>query len=345
MKKKLHLLLFAVLILGFQTTKAQVSNIPEGSTFNFDEVASNVARIVAENGTTTRGGGAIALNYVQDAFGPDLNALLTSSGFSVTDDFGSGNLDVLLPSQAWTIVILQVHNIDLSPNEVTAISNYISGGGLLIMSYWDLSIDPALQTIIGVSNTISFSDPLPISIWDAAHPIFTTPNTIGDFVSTGDAGGADNGDRLEPDTGAIAVAGFVGSPTTNEAAIIIANSNTTIFHGFAGLDFDLTEFLNLVENEIEFLINTLSVTDTDFGPSLSVFPNPTVDGNISINLGATYQDVKVTVQNILGQTLDIQTFSSVNKINNFYINGTSGTYFINIQTKDGKSAVIKVLKK
>ena len=199
--------------------------------------------------------GSIALDYVQYGAGVELNPLLTSIGFTVTEDDGAGNLNTLLPSQPWDLVILQLQGSNLSPSEVSAISNYLAGGGKLIMSYWNLNNDPAVQSIVGVSNTISFNTPISVSIWDAAHPIFNNPNTVSGLATIGDYGGGDNGDRLEPAAGATALGGFVSSPTTNEAAIVLGNGDRSIFHGFAALDMDLNSYLHLIENEVEYLMN------------------------------------------------------------------------------------------
>ncbi|MEM0519648.1 HYR domain-containing protein, partial [Aequorivita flava] len=198
--------------------------------------------------------GSIVLDYMQFGSGVELSPLLTSIGFTVTEDNGAGNLDVLLPSQPWDLVILQIQASNLSPNEVTALSNYLASGGKLIMSYWNLNNDPAVQSIVEVSNTISFNTPISVSVWDAAHPIFNNPNTVSGLATIGDYGGGDNGDRLEPAAGATALGGFVSSPTTNEAAIVLGNGGNSIFHGFAARDMDLNSYLDLIENEVEFLV-------------------------------------------------------------------------------------------
>ena len=182
--------------------------------------------------------------------------MLTSIGATVTSDTGNGNLDTLIPSQPWDVIFLQINGNFLSAAEVTAIGNYVAGGGKVIMNYWNMNGNPGLQGIMEISNTISFTSPLPVSVWDGAHPIFNTPNAVGAIAVIGDNAGTDNGDRLEPSGAAMALAGFTGAPTTNEAAIVLGNGDMTFYHGFAPADMDLATMLNLIENEMEFFFAT-----------------------------------------------------------------------------------------
>ena len=196
MKKIILLFLaFSVTAMSWQVQaqESRDANNSEDQMLETQKINNQVKQLIAENGTTTRiPSGSLVFNYLQDGYGVDVGPLLTSMGGTVTSATGHGNLNTLLPSQALDLVILQVHNYSLEPAEITALDNYVSGGGKLIMSLWSLNGQPTVQTIVGVSNTISFNSPLPVSVWDGAHPIFTTPNVVSGLSVNGNSGGSDN---------------------------------------------------------------------------------------------------------------------------------------------------------
>lgn len=338
--KKITIMLSAMFLVGVSYTQAQTSgtsgtNNPDGTVTTID----TQQLIALSNNTTVRvPAGSTVLDYMQDGFGGvDLNALLTGIGFTVTSGGVAGELDVLIPSQPWDLVILQVHNNNLSPSEVTAIGNYVAGGGKLIMSYWDLDTDPTLQGIVGVSNTIDFLAPLPVTVWEGADPIFNTPNVITGLAVIGDNAGNDNGDRMEPAAGAVALAGFVPTPTTNEAALIEANGGNTYYHGFAGGDMDLTSFVNLIENEAEFLF-TLGVGDNTI-EGFDYYPNPTTS---TLQLSALDNIERVAIFNILGQKVHDQSINALSSEVNLS-KLTTGTYVMSVivNGQEGRYKLIK----
>lgn len=90
--------------------------------------------------------------------------------------------------------------------------------------------------------------------------------------------------------------------------------------------------------------NTASTNSiNDFGAALVSYPNPT-DGNLTVDLGKTYNNVTISTRNILGQLVNSNFYKSI-QTSNFQINGGSGTYFVNINTQNGKRAYLKVIKK
>lgn len=74
-----------------------------------------------------------------------------------------------------------------------------------------------------------------------------------------------------------------------------------------------------------------------------VYPNPT-QGKISINLNDLYDDVTITVTNILGQKLKTQEFESINELVDVQIDGPHGIYFVNINSSMGDFVPIKIIK-
>tara|TARA_B100000809_G_scaffold265039_1_gene322600 strand:+ start:1016 stop:2284 length:1269 start_codon:yes stop_codon:yes gene_type:complete len=75
---------------------------------------------------------------------------------------------------------------------------------------------------------------------------------------------------------------------------------------------------------------------------LSLYPNPT-NGIVTIDLGAVKQDIKTTLTNSLGQVILIEDYTSANFIN-LDIDAPKGIYFLQIETSEGESKILKVLK-
>lgn len=86
----------------------------------------------------------------------------------------------------------------------------------------------------------------------------------------------------------------------------------------------------------------LGVNDTEFAGSIVAFPNPT-NGRVNIALGRNYSGVEITVSNILGQTIFTKNFNESDLIH-VELEGSSGIYLVTINTSEGKSAAIKVIK-
>jgi len=80
---------------------------------------------------------------------------------------------------------------------------------------------------------------------------------------------------------------------------------------------------------------------SDFGSAITVYPNPT-NGEISIHLGANYNDLNVIIRNLLGQDILKKTYSGSN-ILQLNIPGEAGVYFIEVRAGD-KNAMLKVMK-
>jgi hypothetical protein len=76
--------------------------------------------------------------------------------------------------------------------------------------------------------------------------------------------------------------------------------------------------------------------------NLTAYPNPTT-GDISIDLGQTYNQSDVKVLNMLGQVVFTQTYSSASQIN-LNIDGNPGMYILEINTEEGTTSRISVLK-
>jgi hypothetical protein len=76
--------------------------------------------------------------------------------------------------------------------------------------------------------------------------------------------------------------------------------------------------------------------------NLQVFPNPTT-GIVTINFGQIQETVTLTLTNVLGQTVSSKKLHQLENAN-YYITGSSGIYFITIESEKGAKTTIKVIK-
>ena len=86
----------------------------------------------------------------------------------------------------------------------------------------------------------------------------------------------------------------------------------------------------------------MNIFENSFDPSFRVYPNPT-KGNITIELGAVFDNIHVTLSNPSGQVISDAYYTS-SDILDIKIEGYKGIYFLNIQTMNGKQAIVKVIK-
>lgn len=88
-------------------------------------------------------------------------------------------------------------------------------------------------------------------------------------------------------------------------------------------------------------IASVGVLENNFGKDFILFPNPT-DGNISIDLGAKYEHVEVSISDINGKLIRLEKFDQ-EQIVSLTMKEPSGVYFLTVLAID-KSAVIRLIK-
>jgi len=86
---------------------------------------------------------------------------------------------------------------------------------------------------------------------------------------------------------------------------------------------------------------SLSIQDSSFGSSFSVYPNPS-NGLSKIQLGESYNEVSVNVFNVLGKQVATQEYNNVNEIELDTQEYATGVYFIKVQSGT-KGATIKLV--
>ncbi|MDD5556705.1 MAG: hypothetical protein PHN82_05575 [bacterium] len=192
----------------------------------------------------------LLLNEQCDPSTPYYPGALNNLGLAFTEtDNGDDFLAALTDGTEWDLVLVDEYNEYIGGTALAALSDYIRNGGRCALSYWDL--DPTMAGVFGAAIGDSYETPKTVHRWDAAHPIFTTPNTVPDLAPVQDPCMVD-GFYLEPLDGATAVAGY--TPTTMDflAAIVIGNGGRTILLGITPGVFG-PDMEKLLENCIEFL--------------------------------------------------------------------------------------------
>ena len=97
-------------------------------------------------------------------------------------------------------------------------------------------------------------------------------------------------------------------------------------------------------DDFEFIYNPVNPTSVqELASDVTVYPNPTNDGRVTISLGSEFITGIATVYNVMGQT--VGTFNFFNSTNvNVDINQPAGMYFVLLQTEDGQSTTVRVIK-
>jgi hypothetical protein len=119
---------------------------------------------------------------------------------------------------------------------------------------------------------------------------------------------------------------------TNQSYTATANGNYAVI---------VTENNCTDTSACELIIGVGFSTISNLLSQVYLYPNPTT-GNITINIGAIYSNLIVTVRNVMGQELQTKTYDNAQLIN-FTMDGDAGVYFVELKTND-KTAIIRVVK-
>lgn len=90
-------------------------------------------------------------------------------------------------------------------------------------------------------------------------------------------------------------------------------------------------------------ITTVGVLNSAFKDNVSIYPNPT-DGLYSIQFDETQNSILLTLRNVLGKELFVENYEVVNRID-LELKYPTGTYFVEVSDEEGRSAVMKVMKR
>ena len=125
----------------------------------------------------------------------------------------------------------------------------------------------------------------------------------------------------------------------------VAIDNSTILIGSTGEDEDEFETNTALDAGSVYVFEfdgILNNVESNFEKQIKVYPNPT-SKDLTINLGQTYDLIKLTITNVLGESLEIRNFKNTDVIN-FELDKASGIYFMNVSTSQWDSVNFKIIK-
>lgn len=96
------------------------------------------------------------------------------------------------------------------------------------------------------------------------------------------------------------------------------------------------------DTSICFTFDSSSLEENDFGAALVVYPNPT-DGSFFVDLGTVEDAIDVVLHDMNGRVVLRQSHVGAQQLE-IRIDGAPGTYFLAIESKDGRKALVKIEK-
>ncbi|MCB9256793.1 MAG: T9SS type A sorting domain-containing protein [Chitinophagales bacterium] len=97
-----------------------------------------------------------------------------------------------------------------------------------------------------------------------------------------------------------------------------------------------------IDTSLCYNISGLGILENSFGNEFVVYPNPTL-GQLSIDLGESYIEVKAQLRDLSGRLLSESSFAE-SRFLKLDITETSGVYLLQIQAGD-KAAIVRIVKK
>ncbi|HQK14685.1 MAG TPA: S8 family serine peptidase, partial [Anaerolineae bacterium] len=252
-----------------------------------------------------------------------LDVALQAMGLSYTAHYDGdwGGFEADLIGGTWDAVFVANDNYGPPSSVLTALNNYVLGGGKLAYHSWTVGTDPgnALWTTLGftfVGN--DYDPPDPVYWWDAGHPLFNNPEAVPEFTVLNGGIYGTYGQQVEPLAGFEALAGYTTpGPDPNQAALILGNGGRTLFRAFMdaqnGADLDGDGRLD----GVELWMNTVNGILNGFGgDALWLYENPFV-GTVPPDGGQIPVDVTFDAS-VVGQpgeylaTLNVESNDPVN---------------------------------
>ncbi|MEW6757678.1 MAG: hypothetical protein AB1347_05610 [Acidobacteriota bacterium] len=158
----------------------------------------------------------------------------------------------------WTLVLFGNDNYGAPESVLDALQTYVAGGGKLILNTWVLGwyTGHPLWTTLGVGSAVdNYDPPAPVYWWDPSHPFFTDPMAVPELTSLSGYRYGTYGQFVEPLPGFEALAGYTGSPSEGEAAVLLGNDGRTVYKAFLDGQNDADLDGDLIQDGVELWIN------------------------------------------------------------------------------------------
>ena len=197
-------------------------------------------------------------------------AALSNLGYTFTEtNDDAGFFAALTDGTAWDVVIVDEYANNLGGATETEIQNLIAGGAMVYMNYW--TWDATTAASFETTFSSHYGAPINIFRWNTAHPLFTNPNAVPDFVPSQDTCSSD-GAFFDAVGGGQAVAGYTATPTAGQHGVVVGNTGRTVlFGGIIGL-YDGDEDSDGRPDGLEFAENVCQYL---LGGGLQAAPIPT----------------------------------------------------------------------
>ncbi|QAA76762.1 MAG: hypothetical protein BIP78_0996 [Candidatus Bipolaricaulis sibiricus] len=220
-----------------------------------------LAFVLGSLGIPALGEGILVLNEQCNKSAAFFPAALDALGLAYTEVNDEYDFFLALTGGgSWDLVIVDEYSSRLYDDTLDAIAAYIVAGGRVYMNYWewDKAIAAAFEAEVGDH----YFDPIPIYVWEAAHPLLTTPNAVGALNPTTNTCDSD-GAYFRAMGNGVEIAGYSPESATLQAAIVVGNDGRTVlFGGILGLfsgdenGDGRADGLEFAENVVAFLLGT-----------------------------------------------------------------------------------------
>jgi len=190
----------------------------------------------------------------------------------------------------WDLVIWSGENYFVSSSTLTALLNYLQSDGNLVATYWrqlDYPTDP-LWAEMGFNYVSNYVTPPPAYWWEADHPIFSSPESVPEWLNRVQNSGNSQGTRLEPLANGIALGGYTTSPATNEAGIILRDDGKALYKGLRDVSTNADDDTDSTLDGTELWVNIINYML--YGSDVPWLSEEPITGTVTA-LGNTVVDV------------------------------------------------------
>ncbi len=194
------------------------------------------------------GGITSILLYVDDQFvSSAYQRALDHAGLTYTLFTSEAAFNAAVTASTPPTTLAIVDSID-SFHALTPLPEFIARSGRALMYYWDLDGAPALAAAFNATAVQDIFAPVSVNDWGGSFFFNQVTNPLALF----ERGYNDDGDKLQPTLGGVAVAGHTAAAANGQAAVVIGNSGRTIVNSMA-----LQDATNAPAQAAQFALNEI----------------------------------------------------------------------------------------
>ncbi|WP_107038179.1 T9SS type A sorting domain-containing protein [Brumimicrobium mesophilum] len=291
----------------------------------------SLSNSIITGGDTILTGGGLSLGYCGNSNAPTF----------YTDNWNQGEIGINYyeSTLGWINIPTNAHVQD-NGGHLDDQFYTVVGGVIQYVNYWDGS---SLQVIDSLPGEF-FAGVYDIGVDTLGHAWITTASTPGtsiDSLKVYDKNGQINSFSFEYNLagyGSFFLNNILYLGTLNDSIFPVYINGNTAELG-EGIYFPVHNFTDMASCQAPE--STSSLKSEYSKTNIVVFPNPS-NGLFTINLGKILHDVKISVTDLSGKTIQSKKYKDIQQLN-LKIDESSGVYLLNIETGDGKE-VIRLIK-